>query len=151
MAAPVMSTPEDRTMWLERMKTDLLAAWDDTVLDRYLADVDWKAVRRPRISLPGDADPRSTGLKKTTLIELAVPRPLQFSIRDGKTYCQASGLQWPMEPEVAEKLRGFNDRRPHTISDLSPAPDLRFSALIGTMLMNGVLRRVTDLQPQSGK
>jgi hypothetical protein len=73
------------------MKTELFAAWDDPVLDRYLADVDWKAVRRPGISLPADADPRSRGIKKTTLIELAAPRALQFSVRDGKSYCQAAG------------------------------------------------------------
>ena len=44
-----------------------------------------------------------------------------------------------------------NDCRPHTMTDLSPVPDLRFSALIGTMLTNGVLRRVTDPPPQSGR
>ena len=106
---------------------------------------------RPRISLPGDAEPRRNALKKTTLLELAVPRPLRFSTQNGKTYCRASGFRWPMDDDVAEKLRGFNDRRPHTIGDLSPTPDLRLSAVIGAMLMNGVLRRVAAPAPQSGR
>ena len=151
MPIPLMAGPEERASWLEQIRADLAVMWDDAILDRYLGEADAKAVPRPRISFPADADPRRDALKKTTLLELAVPRPLHFSTQNGKTYCQASNFRWPIDDDVAEKLRGFNDRRPHTISDLSPRPDLRLSAVIGAMLMNGVLRRVTDPQPQSGR
>jgi hypothetical protein len=146
-----MAAPEERARWLEQLRADLAVAWDDSILDRYLAEDDARAVPRPRISLPADADPRRNGLKKTTLLELAVSRPLRFSTKDGKAYCQASSFRWPMDDEIAEKLRGFNDRRPHTISELSPTPDLRLSAVIGAMLMSGVLRRVTAPPLQSGR
>ncbi len=156
MAIPIMAGPEERARWLEQVKADLAAAWDDAILDRYLAEVDAKAVPRPRISLPGDAEPRRNGLKKTTLLELAVARPLRFLKQDGKTYCHASSFRWPMDDDVAGKVRGFNDRRPHSISELSPVPDLRLSAVVGAMLMNGVLRRVAvppagRATPQSGR
>jgi hypothetical protein len=156
MAIPIMAGPEERTRWLEQVRADLAAAWDDAILDRYLAEVDAKAVPRPRISLPGDAEPRRNGLKKTTLLELAVARPLRFLKQDGKTYCHASSFRWPMDDDVAGKVRGFNDRRPHSISELSPVPDLRLSAVVGAMLMNGVLRRVAvppagRATPQSGR
>jgi ribosomal protein L16 Arg81 hydroxylase len=150
MPIPLMAAPDERARWLERVRTDLARAWDDDLLDRYLSEVDAKAVPRPRISLPADADPRRYALK-TTLLELAVPRPLRFSTQNGKTYCQASSFRWPMDDDVAEKLRGFNDRRPHTINDLSPTSDLRLSAVIGAMLMNGVLRRVAVPPPQDGR
>ena len=136
MAVPITATPEERAAWLERVRVDLAAAWDETVLDRYLADVDSKAVPRPRMSLPGDADPRANALKKTTALELAIPRPLRFFTQSGKPCCGASGFTWPVDQDVAAKLRAFNDRRPHTMNELSPAPDLRLAAVIGTMLMN---------------
>jgi ribosomal protein L16 Arg81 hydroxylase len=151
MSIPLMAAPEERARWVEQVRADLADAWDDAILDRYLGEVDAKAVPRPRISLPADADPRRNALKKTTLLELAVARPLRFSMQNGKMYCEASSFRWPMDEDVAEKLRGFNDRRPHTISDLSPTPDLRLSAVIGAMLMNGVLRRVAVPPPQSGR
>lgn len=151
MAIPLMAASEERARWLEEVKRDLTAAWDDAILDRYLSEADAKAVPRPRVSLPADADPRREAVKRTTLLELAVSRPLRFSKEDGKTYCQGASLRWPVDDEVAEKLRGFNDRRPHTISDLSPTPDLRLSAVVGAMLMNGVLRPSTVPKVQSGR
>jgi hypothetical protein len=78
------------------------------------------------------------------LLELALPLPLQFSIQDGKALCYASGMTLQMDIDVAERLKGFNDRRPHPIADLSPAPDLRLTALVGVMVMKGILRRVSD-------
>jgi ribosomal protein L16 Arg81 hydroxylase len=151
MAIPLMASPEERERWLAQVRADLAGAWDDGILDRYLGDVDAKAIARPRISLPADAGPRRHALKKTTLLELAVSRPLRFSTQNGKAYCEASSFRWPIDDEVAEKLRGFNDGCPHTIGELSPAPDLRLSAVIGAMLMSGVLRRVAVSPPQSGR
>jgi hypothetical protein len=152
MAVPIMATPEDRAAWLVRVKADLAAAWDETVLDRYLSDRDAKSVPRPRMLLPDDADPRGKALKRTTKLEIAIPRPLRFFSQNGKTLCRASGYTWSIDPDVAAKLETFNDRCPHTMNELSPTPDLRLSALIATMVMNGVLRRVADSEaPQSGK
>src|SRR5579862_1140076 len=122
MAIPIMASPRERAEWLERLRADLVAAWDETTLDRYLAEVDAKATPRPRLFLPSEADPAQNALRRTTLLELAVPRPLQFFVQDGKTVCHANGFKWPLEKDVAEKLRGFNDRRPHAINDLSPVP-----------------------------
>jgi ribosomal protein L16 Arg81 hydroxylase len=151
MAIPLMAGPEERARWLEQIRADLAAAWDEGILGRYFGEADAKAVPRPRISLPADADPHRSTLKKTTLLELAVARPLRFSTENGKTYCEASSFRWTMDDDVAGKLRGFNDRRPHTIGDLSPASDLRLSAVVGAMLMSGVLRRVAVPQAQSGR
>ncbi len=151
MAVPLMAAPEERARWLEQIKADLAAAWDDAILDRYLGESDAKAVPRPRISLPAEVDLRRNALKKTTLLELAGPRLLRFSTESGKTFCQAGDFRWPVDDGVAGKLRSFNDRRPHTISDLAPTPDIRLSAVVGAMLMNGVLRRVAESPSQSGR
>jgi ribosomal protein L16 Arg81 hydroxylase len=142
MELPVMATALERAAWLEQVRADLLALWDDALIDRYLAAVDAKAIPRTRISLPGDADPHRKGPRKKTLLELAVPHDLQFANQNGKMACRANGMSWQMDTDVAEKIRTFNDRKPHTMEDLAPTPDVRITGLIGAMLMQGILRRV---------
>ena len=83
-------------------------------------------------------------LRRTTLLELAAPFPLHFSIQHGKTVCSASGMSWQMNAEVAERLRAFNDGCPHAIGELFPVQDVRDTGLLGVMVMKGVLRRVSD-------
>jgi hypothetical protein len=39
-------------------------------------------------------------------------------------------------------MRILNDRRPHSVEELSPRSDVRFKALIGAMVMKGILKRV---------
>jgi ribosomal protein L16 Arg81 hydroxylase len=144
MELPVVATAQERAAWLERVRADLLAVWDDALIDRYLADADSKAIPRPHISLPADADPNRTRLRKTTLLELAVPRDLHFSVHNGSVDCHAKGMSWRMDTDVAEKIRRFNDRRPHTMDELAPTPNVRVTALVGALVMQGVLRRVPD-------
>jgi len=142
MEMPIAATGSEQAAWLERVRADLLAVWDENLFARCLAEVDSKAVPRPHISLPADPDPHQNGLRNTTLLELAAPRPLQFSNRDGRVVCQAAGMGWQMDSDVAERLRAFNDRQPHAIGELAPEPDLRMAGQIGVMVMTGVLRRV---------
>jgi ribosomal protein L16 Arg81 hydroxylase len=143
MELPVVGTSGERAAWLERVRTDFLAGWDETLIDRYMADMDARRKQRPSISLPADADPRRSRLGKTTLLELAAAR-LQFSIQNGSASCQVNGMTLQMDVDAADKLRIFNDHKPHSINNLAPNPDVRFTALVGVMVMNGVLRRVVE-------
>jgi ribosomal protein L16 Arg81 hydroxylase len=144
MELPILTTPIERAEWLKRVRADLLAALDETLIDRYLADVDSKAIARTHLSLPADADPNRTRLLKTTPIELATPRDLHFSTQNGTVACRANGMNWRMDTDVAAKIRRFNDRKPHTMEELAPMPDVRVTALVGALVMQGVLRRVAD-------
>jgi ribosomal protein L16 Arg81 hydroxylase len=142
MELPVVADPAERAAWLNRLRAELFASWDDALIERYLAEVDAKAIPRTRISLPCEADPRRNRIRKTTSLELAVPRDLHFSIQNGMAACQANGTNWRMAPDVAEKIRTFNDRKPHTMDELTPTPDSRVTTLVGAMVMRGILRRV---------
>jgi ribosomal protein L16 Arg81 hydroxylase len=146
MELPVVATPGERAAWLERVRADLLAGWDETLIDRYLADMDARATPRTRISLPADAVPHRHRLRKTTLLELASPRGLLFSIGNGAASCQVDGMTWQMDIDVAEKLRMFNDRKPHSINALAPTRDVRITALVGVMVMKGILKHVAEPQ-----
>ncbi len=151
MDIPVQAGPLERTEWLESLREELLALWDGNPIDRYLAELDSKAVAYPRISLPADVNLHRNPLRRTTLLELAAPRPLQFSTQDGKAVCKAGGMKWRMETAVAERLRALNDGRPHSIGELSTVPDTPFTALLGAMVMSGVLRRVPDSESAISK
>lgn len=144
MAIPIMAAASEREKWLSQLREDLLGAWDDKLLDSFLAEMDSKAMPRPRISLPEDAGRSKNPLQKTTRLKLAIPRQLQFSSQDGKTFCHAAGMRWQMDADIAQRLRTFNDRQPHSISEISPAADIRLSAVTGILLMAGVLRRTEE-------
>jgi len=143
---PVTATPVERAEWLEGVRPDLMAAWEGNPIDVYLADLDAKIVARLRISLHGEVGASSNGLRRTTLLKLAAPRPLQFTIRDDGAFCHAGGMRWQMDAGIAEKLGRFNDRQTHSISEISPVADLRLTALIGALIINGILRRVANAQ-----
>lgn len=144
MAVPVLAAPAEGARWLQQLQADMLAEWDETIIDRYIAEIDSKTISRPRISLPVEVKPLENGIQRATLLELAVSLPLQFSIQEEKALCYAGGMTLQMDAGVAEKLERFNDRRPHRLKDLSPSPDLRLKALVGVMVMKGILRRVAD-------
>jgi ribosomal protein L16 Arg81 hydroxylase len=144
MEVPVVATSGERAAWLEQVRTDFIAGWDETLLDQYLAEMDAKVRPRTSISLPADAESDRRRLRKGTMLELATPRSLQFSLNKGVASCQVNGMTWQMDIDVAERLRMFNDRKPHSINALAPTSDLRVSALVGVMVMKGVLRRVEE-------
>jgi ribosomal protein L16 Arg81 hydroxylase len=143
MPLPVNAGAAEQRAWLESLKADLTTFWDKTVLDRYTAHLDSEAKPQPVIALPDGADPAQNRIGSTTLLETAIPRPLHFSFEDGTAYCRANGMVWQMSPDHARRLEVFNDYRPHQMSEITPEPDFKLSALIMTMVMSGVLRRST--------
>lgn len=145
MELPLLATQEQRLDWLTRLQTDLVAAFDAKVMDRYLRDMDAKALPRPRLALPVEADSRRNSLNRDTALELAVAHPIHFANRgknDTRVVCRAAGFEWQVDSDVSEKLGLFNDGKPHTMDELAPRPDIRVSAMIGLLVMKGVLRRV---------
>lgn len=141
MELPIVASVEERGEWLDRLFADLTATWDHTLIDRYLAQVDSAARSRPSLALPIEPDSRRNGqIEKTTMLELAVSRPLHFSGQGGAVSCRANGTAWQMDRDIAEKLKVFNDFLPHTIAELAPDSDIRLNAAIGVMLMRGVIR-----------
>jgi ribosomal protein L16 Arg81 hydroxylase len=142
MELPIIATQEERKAWLMRVREDLLAFWDDELISRFLADQDAMAVSRPNLSLPTEAKSRGAAIERNTLLELAIPRPIYVRCENGRASCQGGNYRWEVDVDVGERLLKFNDRLPHTLAELTPSPDIRFSALVGVLLMKGVIRRI---------
>ena len=145
MALPIRTTLSERQAWTEQLRKDMLGAWSDELIDAFLMEMDSKATPHPTLSLPDAVSPGQQRIEKTTRMELAIPRPLQFSVQDGRTFCHAIGMKWQVDAEVAQRLKSFNDRRPHSINEISPVSDLRLTAVTGVLLMAGVLRRTREI------
>lgn len=146
MELPVMANEEERQAWLALVRADLLAAFDDNLISRFLADQDARALPRPILALPEDARTRAPAenftLDGSTLLELAIPGAIHVTIRNGIALCQAAGEKWEVNGAVGERLTRFNDRLPHSLSELASPPDPRTNFAVGLLLMKGLLRRV---------
>lgn len=139
---PMVETGPERRVWLGRIRAEVLAALDDDTIDAFVADQDARTPPHPRISLPRDIARPQVALQKAMLLRLAAPELLKFA-RNGETMvCTAGGTNFTMDADVGEKMHGFNDRRPHSLGEFSPRSDVRFKALIGAMMMKGILKRV---------
>jgi ribosomal protein L16 Arg81 hydroxylase len=141
---PVMATDEERDVWLANVRADLIASFDDNLISRFLADQDAKAVPRPVVALP-EAVSRSVASKNTpvgedTLLELAIPGQIRITIANGKARCEANGEKWEVNGAVGERLRKFNDRRPHSLAELSSPKDPQVNFAVGFLLLKGLLR-----------
>ena len=144
MELPIMSSTEDRETWLARVRADLITAFDNHLLSRFLAEKDSRISPRPVLDLPGDvtrhAKRKQPPLERSSLLELVFSDPVQIRIKEGKTFCQVRSEQFAVDPEVAESLCGFNDRRPHSLAELAPKPNPKLNFTVGMMLTKGLLR-----------
>jgi hypothetical protein len=141
MAVPVNATSEEQREWLGRLRADLLAQWDEMLVERFAGEKDLAARPRPTLSLPGSVTRRPAGTGPDTLVELTLPRPLYFSYVGGVASCDAGGSIWRMTREQARRLMLLNDFHPHRIGELAPRGDLVSGGIVTTMLMKSVLRR----------
>jgi ribosomal protein L16 Arg81 hydroxylase len=139
---PMAGTESARAEWLAEIRADLLAALDGDTIDRFMADQDARIPRRPRISLPDDVARRPVVFEKSMSLRLIAPELLRFASNGDKMVCTAGDTMFPIDADVGEKMRILNDRRPHSVEELSPRSDVRFKALIGAMVMKGILKRV---------
>jgi ribosomal protein L16 Arg81 hydroxylase len=141
MELPLLASREERAAWLATVRADLLASFDDELLSRFLSDQDARALPRPVLALPEDVRSKNTRVDRNTLLELAIPGPIQITISNGKALCQASGEKWEVNSAVGERLRRFNDGLPHSLAELASPPDPRVNFAVGMLLMKGLLRR----------
>jgi len=85
---------------------------------------------------------RPVVFEKSMSLRLIAPELLRFASNGDKMVCTAGDTMFPIDADVGEKMRILNDRRPHSVEELSPRSDVRFKALIGAMVMKGILKRV---------
>jgi len=139
---PVTGTEAERREWLAKIRADLTAALDDETIERFVAHKDAGIPQRPRISYPDDVVRGPVVLRKAMPLQLASAELLKFARNGEALICNAAGTEFPIDTDVGEKIRRFNDRRPHSLEEFSAGSDVRFKALVGALVMKGILKRV---------
>ena len=140
MDLPRFATRETIQAHLMQMRGELLAEWDDDILNRYFTDLDASAVSRPRLSLPV-ADSLPSG---NMLVRLLAPRPLDLKVESGVVRFSSQRKEWRLAVEALPILRHLDKHRVCSVSELcevakSELDERRVRTFLKELLMNGLV------------
>ena len=142
MDLPRFATRETIEAHLMQMRGELLAEWDDDILNRYFADLDASATSRARLSLacaPIDSLPSAD-----MLVRLLAPRPLDLKVESGVVRFSSHRKDWRFAVEALPILRHLDQRRVCTVAELcevarTEVDERRVRIFLKELLMNGLV------------
>ena len=140
MDLPRFATPETIQAHLVQMRSELLAEWDDDILNRYFADLDTSAMARPHLSLPvSDSLPSGN-----MLVRLLAPRPLDLKIESGVVRFTSQRKDWRLAVATLPLLRHLDKHRVCSVSELcevakNEIDEQRVRIFLKELLVNGLI------------
>lgn len=143
MDLPRFATEETIQAHLMQMRSELLAEWDDDILNRYFADLDASAISRPRLSLA--CAPVAGSLPSgNMLVRLLAPRPLDLKVESGVVHFTSQRKDWRLAVEALPILRHLDKHRVCSVSELcevakSEVDERRVRMFLKELLMNGLV------------
>lgn len=143
MDLPRFATRETIQAHLLQMRGELLAEWNDDILNRYFADLDSSAISRPRLSLPG-APIAGTLPSGAMLVKLLAPRPLDLKVESGVVRFSSQRKDWRLALETLPILRHLDKNRVCSVSELfevakSEVDERRVRIFLKELLINGLV------------
>ena len=141
MDLPRFATVKTIQSHLMQMRSELLAEWDDDILNRYFADLDGSASSRPRLSLECAPGSLPSG---NMLVRLLAPRPLKLKVEAGVVCFSSLGKQWRLAVEALPVLSHLDKHRVCSVSELcevakSEVDEQRVRMFLKELLMNGLV------------
>lgn len=118
---PRFASPEERAAHSERLRDELFAAWDESSLERFLADYDAKAEPRPLLSLPHAATPRVLPHARDAVVRFNAPRPVEMKVEGETVEFRCIGKRWRFDSRALAVLRPLAERRACTVAELCEA------------------------------
>lgn len=109
------ASPEEQAAQLAELRAQMLALFDDHLLDRYYAHENARARSRGWASLPWTADEAPPAMD--VRVALAVPRELHLVRDDSSVTFDANGRTWRFGSEAEPLLRTLS-RGPATVKEL---------------------------------
>lgn len=107
---PRFASPSERAAHVARLGTELLAAWDDNLLERYFAELDALAEPRAGLSLPWTATAETLPDDKEARLRLLAPRPLDLKIEDGVIEFLCHKKRWRFAADAMPVLSRLADK-----------------------------------------
>ncbi|MBV9924304.1 MAG: cupin-like domain-containing protein [Acidobacteria bacterium] len=118
---PHLASPAERAAHNARLREELLAAWDDTLVERFYQDLDARAEPRARVALPWVATPDAAPPEGATVVRLLAPRPFKLEAVNGVVEFASMGQHWRFAEGALPVLRALNERRACTVAELCEA------------------------------
>src|SRR5215207_9026630 len=87
---PRLAPAHERAAHNARLREELLAAWDDSAVERFYAELDAGAEPRARVTLPWVATPGAAPPEDSAVVRLLAPRPFRLEAAAGPS----SSTRW---------------------------------------------------------
>jgi hypothetical protein len=125
---PRLTSRAERAAHSARLRAELLAAWDDSLIESFYEDLDARAEPRPRVGLPWVAMPDAAPPEVSAVVRLLAPRPLKLEAAGGVVEFDSMGHRWRFAEDALPVLRALAERRVCTVAELCGAARGRVAA-----------------------
>jgi hypothetical protein len=115
---PRLASASERAAHAARLREELLAAWDDSAVERFYEDLDARAEPRARVVLPWVATPGAAPPEASTVVRLLAPRPFRLEAAVGVVEFDSMGQHWRFAEDALPVLRALAERRACTVAEL---------------------------------
>jgi ribosomal protein L16 Arg81 hydroxylase len=125
---PRFASPDARAAHMRRLREELLAAWDENLLERYFDELDAMAEPRAHLNLPwgatADGIPSGAGEGGDgggVRVRLLAPRPLDLKVADGVIEFSCHKKRWRFAASALVVLKRLADGRACSVAELCAA------------------------------
>ncbi|HEX7317879.1 MAG TPA: cupin domain-containing protein [Pyrinomonadaceae bacterium] len=118
---PRLASPAERAAHNARLREELLAAWEEDLVERFYEELDARAEPRARVALPWAATPGAAPPEGPTVVRMLAPRPLKLEDAGGVVEFDAMNRRWRFAAAALPVLRALAERRACTVAELCEA------------------------------
>jgi hypothetical protein len=127
-----------------RLREELLAAWDDSLLEQFYEEMDARAEPRARVELPWSAMPTAAPPAPSSIVRLLAPRPLRLEPKGGVIEFDSMRRRWRFAEAALPVLHALEERRVCTVAELCEAAGARLTpetvrAFVTELALNGLV------------
>ena len=146
---PRFATEEERRAHADKMREELLAEWDERVIERFLAREDAQSLPRASVNLPWGATPEILPPAADTVFRWTPPRPVELKAEGGVVEFCCLRKRWRFAEGALVVLTPLAERRTCTLSELREGAkgqldERRLHALLGELILHGLVAIVED-------
>ncbi|HEX8747659.1 MAG TPA: cupin domain-containing protein, partial [Pyrinomonadaceae bacterium] len=146
---PRLASHEERLAHCDRLRLELLSAWSDDLLERFLDEYDAAASARPYLSLPWSATTAALPDDREARVRFLAPRPLKLKAENGVVEFSCLNKRWRFIEDAALVLRPLMERRTARVRELCEAAlprldEQRVRAFLAELVREGLVAVVED-------
>jgi hypothetical protein len=150
---PRLESEEGRRAHAARLREELFAAWDDSLVERYLAEYDAQAMPRAAANLPWGATPAALPDEPGTLLRWTPPRPVELRAEGGVVEFSCNRRRWRFAEPALSVLAPLAARRLCTVAELRESAAGRvaeptFRNFLRELLLHGLVV-IVDAQEEN--